>query len=245
MKEAIAKILKICVSRIKKVEEWANVFFVVASGIGGRFVSKRTMEEKVLNFGKHRGLAIKNVPYDYLEWGKEKLNSDYWRNAFANEISRRDAIDKEMFERLKKDSTDEKANSYFLSKFEAEVSSEISNSGCEWEYDNVIPEEEAHESLKRLHQLIEFELMLEKFDSEFITETEKEDNILLNREILQKLIDAEFWIFSDNDPPEELFSTRRRREIGMDYLSRRRKLVDSFGNKYQRLLHEHGDLICK
>ena len=46
MNAAIAQHLNILESAIVKVEEWANVVFVVAKGIGARFVSKKITERK-------------------------------------------------------------------------------------------------------------------------------------------------------------------------------------------------------
>jgi len=52
MNAAIAQHLNILESAIVKVEEWANVLFVVAKGIGARFVSKKVAKvEKQLISG--------------------------------------------------------------------------------------------------------------------------------------------------------------------------------------------------
>jgi len=47
MNAAIAQHLNILESAIVKVEEWANVLFVVAKGIGARFVSKKVVKVEV------------------------------------------------------------------------------------------------------------------------------------------------------------------------------------------------------
>jgi hypothetical protein len=48
---AIAKHLNIVESAIVRCEEWVNVLFVVAKGIGARFVSKKVVkEEKMDNY---------------------------------------------------------------------------------------------------------------------------------------------------------------------------------------------------
>ena len=47
MNAAIAQHLNILESAIVKVEEWANVLFVVAKGIGARFVSKKVAKVEV------------------------------------------------------------------------------------------------------------------------------------------------------------------------------------------------------
>lgn len=39
----IAQHLQVSPNQIIKVEEWANCYFVVAKGIGGRFVSKKVV----------------------------------------------------------------------------------------------------------------------------------------------------------------------------------------------------------
>lgn len=46
MNTAIATKLNILESAIVRVEEWANVLFVVIRGLGGRFVSKKVIEVK-------------------------------------------------------------------------------------------------------------------------------------------------------------------------------------------------------
>lgn len=55
MKAVIAKFLNISTNAIRRVEEWANCFFVVASGIGGRFVSKKIMKKYVGDRNARRG----------------------------------------------------------------------------------------------------------------------------------------------------------------------------------------------
>jgi hypothetical protein len=45
---AIAKHLNVAESAIVRVEEWATVLFAVVKGIGARFVSKKVVEDKVM-----------------------------------------------------------------------------------------------------------------------------------------------------------------------------------------------------
>jgi len=44
---AIATKLNVLESAIVRIEEWANVLFVVAKGVGARFVSKKVGEKKM------------------------------------------------------------------------------------------------------------------------------------------------------------------------------------------------------
>ncbi len=74
----IAQQLNILESDIKKVEEWANVIFVVIKKIGARFVSKKIIqeEEKVeLHFTPHTQYdavkAVELLVNFYYEWNAE------------------------------------------------------------------------------------------------------------------------------------------------------------------------------
>lgn len=61
MNAAIAQHLTITQSAILRVEEWANVLFVVAKGIGARFVSKKAvkkMEPKYIQLETYRSKGI-------------------------------------------------------------------------------------------------------------------------------------------------------------------------------------------
>jgi 23S rRNA A2030 N6-methylase RlmJ len=44
----------------------------------------------IITFGKHKGSNIQHVPTSYLEWGFQYLESDEWRKAFNEELSRRE-----------------------------------------------------------------------------------------------------------------------------------------------------------
>ena len=49
---AIATKLNVLQSAIVRVEEWAHVLFVVVKGLGGRFVSKKVVEVKIVELPK-------------------------------------------------------------------------------------------------------------------------------------------------------------------------------------------------
>jgi hypothetical protein len=71
----IANSLNIIETAIVRIEEWANVFFVVAKGIGGRFVSKKVV--KVVKEEKNMNLTV-----DRIAWALRKLpslNAKVWK----------------------------------------------------------------------------------------------------------------------------------------------------------------------
>ena len=54
MNAAIATKLNVLESAIVRVEEWANVLFVVVKGLGARFVSKKVVEIKKMEYAIER-----------------------------------------------------------------------------------------------------------------------------------------------------------------------------------------------
>ncbi len=120
-----------------------------------------------ITFGKHKGTDIINVPTQYLEWGAEKLESLRWREVFDTELKRRHEADKKQLAHLKANINDPSTLDYLVQQKIKEVESEISNSGCAWEYDNFNVHEEAESRAKEKLEELQIEVAIENLKKEF------------------------------------------------------------------------------
>lgn len=48
--------------------------------------------EKIMPFGKHKGVKLTDLPDGYLKWGAEAFEKPAWKTAFNQELKRREAI---------------------------------------------------------------------------------------------------------------------------------------------------------
>lgn len=101
-----------------------------------------------LTFGKHKGSHIEDVPADYLEWGVSKLESLKWKKEFSDELARRKNEEKAQELKILSNPDSEEIFNKLAREAEIEIEREISNSGCEHEYDRFNISQEAEDRAK-------------------------------------------------------------------------------------------------
>jgi len=101
-----------------------------------------------LTFGKHKGNELSQVPTDYLEWGANKLESLKWKKEFSNELARRKSEEKKLELKILTNPDSEEIFNKLVQEAEIEIEREISNSGCEHEYDRFNISQEAENRAK-------------------------------------------------------------------------------------------------
>jgi hypothetical protein len=157
-----------------------------------------------VTFGKHKGQEVSSLPDSYLEWGASNLDSPKWRKAFKDELSSRRSIEKTMRDRLKADFGDEGALKWFSDRLWDEAETEISESGCEWEYPIDYHEKCVDTGLEALKRRLSNELKREEKRAAYL---------IAYPYLTDKIIDAIVSAYNSGYMERENFSSDERFEV--------------------------------
>jgi hypothetical protein len=120
-----------------------------------------------LTFGKHKGCSIQDIPRSYLEWGVDRLESSKWREEFQKELFRRRDEEKKEIAWIKENLDNPESMEKLTNKFIGELTQEITQSGCEWEYENFDVFKEAEELASKRINSLRLEVEIENLKSSY------------------------------------------------------------------------------
>lgn len=133
-----------------------------------------------LTFGKYKNWEIEHIPRTYLEWGVDRLKSK-WQEEFQKELFRRRDEEKKEITWIKENLDNPESTKKLIDRFVGELTQEIVQSGCEWEYENFDifkeAEELAHKRIKSLRVEVEIENLKAEYQSLLELDSEKMSKI--------------------------------------------------------------------
>jgi|GEM_PF-3594252 len=159
----------------------------------------------ILTFGKYKGSDITTIPDSYLEWGFKNLSSLRWCDAFQAEKLRRQQSQNTLKTLFRQGKTEEVLQ-ILQSQAQIEIEEEISNSGCEHEYD-ISRFDLIDDLVNEKFNKLKFDFLIEDLNNEYIQKLGTTSDMLL------RVSSAYF----NNELSRDNFGSEEKYLLGIEY----------------------------